>query len=158
MPHEASVDVAAPVVACASPGEVEVLQPGVGETHAIRAFKFDLVCHGGFCQRDFFAHCGATPLIESALSGLKVTLFAYGATGSGKTHTMVGARPIPGAAPEAAGGEVTAEGEGKGADDDQAEGLIPRSASYLYESIAAQVAAAGGGGGTTVFASYYEVR
>lgn len=32
----------------------------------------------------------ARELIESVMSGFNATVFAYGATGSGKTHTMIG--------------------------------------------------------------------
>lgn len=32
----------------------------------------------------------AKALLESVMSGYNATVFAYGATGSGKTHTMIG--------------------------------------------------------------------
>lgn len=35
-------------------------------------------------------------LISGVLRGLNATVFAYGATGSGKTHTMVGVPEDPG--------------------------------------------------------------
>lgn len=36
------------------------------------------------------------PLVHGVLRGLNATVFAYGATGSGKTHTMVGDDQDPG--------------------------------------------------------------
>jgi hypothetical protein len=38
----------------------------------------------------------AKPLVRGVLSGVNATVFAYGATGSGKTHTMVGRADDPG--------------------------------------------------------------
>lgn len=39
---------------------------------------------------------GRQALIPGVLRGLNATVFAYGATGSGKTHTMVGDPEDPG--------------------------------------------------------------
>jgi len=39
------------------------------------------------------------PLVQSALDGMAVTCFAYGQTGAGKTHTMIGDRENPGLIP-----------------------------------------------------------
>jgi len=36
----------------------------------------------------------AFPLVESVLGGFNGTIFAYGQTGCGKTHTMVGLTDI----------------------------------------------------------------
>ena len=38
----------------------------------------------------------AAPLVAGVLEGINATVFAYGATGSGKTHTMVGTKTDPG--------------------------------------------------------------
>ncbi|KAJ8896649.1 hypothetical protein PR048_001993 [Dryococelus australis] len=38
----------------------------------------------------------AQPLVSDVLGGFNATVFAYGATGSGKTHTMVGDPHNPG--------------------------------------------------------------
>ena len=38
----------------------------------------------------------AAPLVRGVLEGVNATVFAYGATGSGKTHTMVGTKTDPG--------------------------------------------------------------
>ena len=39
------------------------------------------------------------PVVDSVLEGYHATIFAYGMTGSGKTHTMVGNRKDPGMIP-----------------------------------------------------------
>lgn len=61
-------------------------------------FTFDSVFHPG-TQDDVFADC--KDLIQSALDGFNVTTFAYGQTGAGKTHTMLGTQDTPGIAPRA---------------------------------------------------------
>ena len=35
-------------------------------------------------------------VLNSVLDGINVSVFAYGATGAGKTHTMLGAKGSPG--------------------------------------------------------------
>ena len=41
------------------------------------------------------------PLVQSAVRGYNATVFAYGNTGSGKTHTMMGSPAMPGITPRA---------------------------------------------------------
>lgn len=36
------------------------------------------------------------PIIKYVMDGYNATVFAYGATGSGKTYSMIGTRPNPG--------------------------------------------------------------
>lgn len=43
----------------------------------------------------------ASPIVESALGGFNATVFAYGQTSSGKTHTMLGHEFDPGVTPRA---------------------------------------------------------
>jgi len=105
-----------------------------------RAFQFDLVCHEGFSQDAVFSHSGAAHLVDAALEGVKATILAYGATSSGKTYTMSGLD-------ESSPGAREAHGEAG----DAHEGLILKSARYLYERIATRAAA------VEVTASYCEV-
>jgi hypothetical protein len=58
----------------------------------LRTFAFDAVLAPG-SQSDTYAVVGA-PLLESALAGYNSALFAYGPTGTGKTHTMLGASGV----------------------------------------------------------------
>lgn len=54
----------------------------------------------------------AFPLVESVLEGYNGTIFAYGQTGCGKTHTMVGIQ-----------------------DDEDQMGIIPRAYVHIFGSI-----------------------
>ncbi|CAH0731302.1 unnamed protein product, partial [Brenthis ino] len=60
-----------------------------------------------------------SPLIEEVLAGYNCTVFAYGQTGTGKTHTMVG---------EAANNETTWQS-------DPLAGIIPRALSQLFDEL-----------------------
>mmetsp|Transcript_100635 Transcript_100635/g.178681 ORF Transcript_100635/g.178681 Transcript_100635/m.178681 type:complete len:1014 (+) Transcript_100635:59-3100(+) len=70
---------------------VQVCQAGVdylGETKMKQHdFHFDAVFLPG-TQEEVFADC--KELVQSALDGYNITLFAYGQTGAGKTFTMTG--------------------------------------------------------------------
>lgn len=60
-----------------------------------------------------------SPLIEEVLAGYNCTVFAYGQTGTGKTHTMVG---------ENTGDETTWQ-------KDPLAGIIPRALSQLFDEL-----------------------
>lgn len=55
-----------------------------------------------------------SPLIKDVLKGLSAAVFAYGATGSGKTHTMLGPNPRKAATPSSEGPPKTSSGSGDG--------------------------------------------
>jgi hypothetical protein len=59
-----------------------------------QAFTFDRVFGAGATQAEVYS--AVDPLVQSVLSGYNATVFAYGATGSGKTHTMMGTDADPG--------------------------------------------------------------
>lgn len=61
-------------------------------------FSFDSVFVPG-SQEEVFEDC--KDLIQSAVDGHNVTIFAYGQTGAGKTHTMYGTQKEEGIAPRA---------------------------------------------------------
>lgn len=54
-----------------------------------KKFTFDRTFNQDSRQVDVYSTVVA-PLIEEVLSGYNCTVFAYGQTGTGKTHTMVG--------------------------------------------------------------------
>eukprot|EP00931_Biecheleriopsis_adriatica_P019055 TRINITY_DN13107_c1_g2_i1.p1 TRINITY_DN13107_c1_g2~~TRINITY_DN13107_c1_g2_i1.p1 ORF type:complete len:1365 (-),score=418.25 TRINITY_DN13107_c1_g2_i1:57-4115(-) len=62
-----------------------------------RKFDFDSVFAGSSTQEEIFSDC--RDLVQSAVDGYNVTIFAYGQTGAGKTHTMYGNSADPGLAP-----------------------------------------------------------
>ncbi|EDV20944.1 uncharacterized protein TRIADDRAFT_31193 [Trichoplax adhaerens] len=69
----------------------------VGKTKRSRSkqFMYDAAFDEGATQKEVFL--GTTkPLIKSVLAGFNATVFAYGATGAGKTYTMVGKDDNPG--------------------------------------------------------------
>ena len=64
-------------------------------SQASKMFSFDRVFHENADQQTVFAGT-ARPLIESVVSGINACVFASGATGSGKTYTMLGEGELPG--------------------------------------------------------------
>lgn len=58
-------------------------------------FVFDAVFDETSTQMEVFEHT-TKPILHSFLNGYNCTVFAYGATGSGKTHTMLGSTAEPG--------------------------------------------------------------
>lgn len=63
----------------------------------VKPFSFDTVFEASSTQEEIFADC--RELVQSAVDGYNVTIFAYGQTGAGKTHTMYGSADDPGLAP-----------------------------------------------------------
>ena len=87
-------------------------------------------------QREVYSFC-ALPLVDAVINGTNACIFAFGCTGAGKTHSMLG--------PE--GGRKQAKQDG----------ILPRAAAELFRRIArleAEAKAAIGSGGF----SAYEVR
>ena len=63
------------------------------------AFQFDAVMGPGTSQREVFAD--TKRLVQSAIDGYNVCIFAYGQTGAGKSFTMLGEKNNPGIQPRA---------------------------------------------------------
>jgi hypothetical protein len=57
-------------------------------------WTFDAVINNSYTQRDVFTQF-IMPLVDSVLEGFNSTVFAYGQSGSGKTHTMTGRMEDP---------------------------------------------------------------
>ena len=77
-------------------------------------FSFQAVVGEHAGQGDFFEASGAKRLLDAAMDGYASTIFAYGQTGCGKTHTIAGP---DGGAPQPLGSENA--------------GLIARTCEYL---------------------------
>ncbi|KAI0764505.1 kinesin-domain-containing protein [Trametes elegans] len=58
-------------------------------------------CYDELSTQDEIFENDVKPLINLAFSGMTVTVFAYGVTSSGKTHTMQGSKQQPGIIPRA---------------------------------------------------------
>lgn len=54
-----------------------------------KRFTFDFTYSPNCSQKDLYDQC-AFDLVESVIQGYNGTIFAYGQTGTGKTHTMIG--------------------------------------------------------------------
>jgi kinesin family protein 5 len=76
------------------------------------SFTFDGVFNQSSTQIQVFNEIGIS-LVESVLEGFNSTLFVYGQTSSGKTHTM----------------------QGPDIRDEDGKGVIPRSIQHLFKSI-----------------------
>ncbi|ORC80568.1 OSM3-like kinesin [Trypanosoma theileri] len=75
-------------------------------------WTFDAVINNTFSQKDIFTQF-IMPLVDSVLEGFNATVFAYGQSGSGKTHTMTGKM-----------------------DDEELQGIIPRCFTHVFNHIA----------------------
>ena len=75
-----------------------------------RQFTYDSVYGMDSTQRQIYDET-AFPLVESVLNGYNGTIFAYGQTGCGKTHTMMG---LP---------------------DNENKGIIPKAFDHVYGCI-----------------------
>lgn len=76
-------------------------------------FSFDRVFAPSACQADIFDEISL--LVQSALDGYRVAIFAYGQTGGGKTYTMDGPQ-VENPAPEA-------------------RGVIPRTVDLIFQEV-----------------------
>jgi len=80
-----------------------------------RTFTFDCVYGGDSHQGEVYDECGFS-LVESVIEGYNGTMFAYGQTGCGKTHTMMGPSHKDG--PEAV--------------PDELRGIIPKAIRHIF--------------------------
>lgn len=71
------------------PSTREVIVKPAFESKSTKKFTFDRAFGPDSKQSEVYQSVVA-PLIEEVLSGYNCTVFAYGQTGTGKTHTMVG--------------------------------------------------------------------
>jgi len=79
------------------PGTIEV---NVDDT--ISVFSLDRMFAPDTTTQDLVFQDSAAPLVSDVLTGYNATIFAYGQTGTGKTHTMMGTSADPGIIPRVA--------------------------------------------------------
>ncbi|XP_034298093.1 centromere-associated protein E isoform X1 [Pantherophis guttatus] len=72
----------------------------VSQIDGTRSFVFDRVFHSNNSTKEVYQGVTA-PIIKSAVQGYNGTIFAYGQTASGKTHTILGTKDGPGILPMA---------------------------------------------------------
>lgn len=97
-----------PCEAAAHPHLQVVVQQAADTAELPKTFTFDNVFDGTSTQGQVYEET-ARPIVDSVLEGYNGTVFAYGQTGTGKTHTMDG-----------------------GAGDT---GIIPRTFQQIFEAI-----------------------
>ncbi|RNF25310.1 putative OSM3-like kinesin [Trypanosoma cruzi] len=85
-----------------------IVQHPIGDADT---FAFDAVYNNTYTQRDIFLQ-EVQPLVEAVLQGYNATVFAYGQSGSGKTHTMTGKLSDP-----------------------QMWGMMPQVVNYLFNEV-----------------------
>lgn len=90
------------------------MQPVGGSGELPKTFTFDNVFDWNSTQTAVYSET-AKPIVDSVLEGYNGTVFAYGQTGTGKTHTMDG-----------------------GAGDSE-RGIIPKTFDQIFEAIQARL-------------------
>ncbi|KAJ8609608.1 hypothetical protein CTAYLR_006263 [Chrysophaeum taylorii] len=89
-----------------------------------RRFRFDRVFDENATQGDVFTEV-ALPAVAAVTRGSNATVLAYGQTGTGKTHTMLG-HDVASLAAECEAQRGRPEGDGR-------RGLVPRALAALFE-------------------------
>jgi len=77
------------VVTCDSENKTVKVAYGPTGKKIIKSFAFDKV-FGAYSRQEEVFNSIVKPIVEEALAGFNCTIFAYGQTGTGKTHTMEG--------------------------------------------------------------------
>lgn len=115
-------------------GSIEVHSPASFDnsnqsSEQAKQFSFDAVFSERATQRKIYDTCAA-PVVQSVLEGYNGTIFAYGQTGAGKTHTMEG---VP--------------------NDKELRGIIPNAFQQVFDHVALK----GSDETYLVRASYFEI-
>jgi kinesin family protein 3/17 len=95
----------------------------------VNTYKFDSIFGKTADQKTVFE--ATVPQIQCALEGLNTTIFTYGQTGTGKTHTMLGHDLW----------ELAADDQSMGVDvqslaeNEEIKGLIPRAMNFVFSQL-----------------------
>ena len=108
---------------------VQVAIQGAVDVDRFKTFSFDRCFGHEASQHEIFECSGVRDLLDSAIGGYSATIFAYGQTGSGKTFTMSGYETW------------LSENPAASAFEDPSEGLVQRSARYVFGAIGNAAAA-----------------
>jgi kinesin family protein 11 len=100
-----------PVISASTNDKTVTVIKGTGYRQARSSFSFDNVFTAFSTQEEVFNET-LKPVIKDVMRGYESTVFAYGQTGTGKTHTMEG--------------DLSNEAE---------HGIIPRSARAIFETL-----------------------
>lgn len=77
-----------PVVSASTSDKTVTVIKGSGSRQVRTNYKFDNI-FGTFSSQEEVFEATLKPVIRDVLNGFESTVFAYGQTGTGKTHTMV---------------------------------------------------------------------
>lgn len=91
--------------------EISIVNPEADKSEPPKTFTFDATFPAGSSQREVY-DSAATEIVEAVMEGYNGTVFAYGQTGAGKSHTMEGY-------PEPA----------------ELRGIIPNSFRHIFEKV-----------------------
>ena len=78
---------------CVEIPDDETVNVEVKERNTTKTFSFDKIYNSAATQNDIFSD--TKKLVQSAIDGYNVCIFAYGQTGTGKTYTITGDRNDP---------------------------------------------------------------
>ena len=93
-------------------GQVQIMGTNSTGSHGANKFDYDRVFDWESTQADMYEQA-VRPIVESVMDGYNGTVFAYGQTSSGKTHTMLGPNIV----------------------DETQRGMIPRMVSHIFSQI-----------------------
>lgn len=99
------------VVVCDAENRTVKVAYGPTGKKITKSFVFDKV-FGAYSRQEEVFNSIVRPIVEEALAGFNCTIFAYGQTGTGKTHTMEG--------------DINSEEEA---------GIVPRSVKTILEML-----------------------
>jgi len=91
-------------------GQVVLHNPKADASEPPKVFTFDTVFDADVAQKDVYDKA-ARPIVNNVMEGYNGTIFAYGQTGTGKTHTMDGG-PTP-----------------------ELQGIIPNSFEHIFHDV-----------------------
>jgi len=100
-----------PVVTASSQDKTVTVVRGTGRWQARSSYAFDNVFSAFTTQEEVF-DATLRPILKDVMLGFESTVFAYGQTGTGKTHTMEGELSSP-----------------------ELHGVIPRSAKSIFQTL-----------------------
>lgn len=86
---------------------------------SVNEYQYDVAFDADSSQTEVYEHT-AKPHISSVVDGINVSCFAYGATGAGKTHTMMG---------------TERSGDNCDSNPDKVTGIIPQSLVDIFATI-----------------------
>ncbi|KAG2686633.1 hypothetical protein I3843_09G015600 [Carya illinoinensis] len=111
------------VVTCNEYNREVAVSQNIAGKHIDRVFTFDKVFGPSAQQKDLYEQA-VIPIVNEVLEGFNCTIFAYGQTGTGKTHTMEGECRRSKSGPN---GELPPEA-----------GVIPRAVQQIFDTLESQ--------------------